>query len=80
VSIKYREMTPPLDGLMVIEEQLRKEKEAYNTLVNDSGRPSHLVHLRFDVLDNPGKYKDIISYWKSLPRTGRVLFLAQLRN
>jgi hypothetical protein len=60
-SIKYWEVTPP-DGPMVIEEQLRKEREAYDALVKEDGWPSHPVDLGFDVLDNPGKYKDIISY------------------
>lgn len=58
--IKYGEMDPPHNGPMLIEEQLCKEREAYNALVDDGGQPSHSVDLGFDVLDNPKEYKDII--------------------
>ncbi|KAI9772281.1 MAG: hypothetical protein M1840_001030 [Geoglossum simile] len=64
--------TPPPDSPTEI------ERESYDTLVQEGGRPSHPIHLGFDVLSNPGEYKDIISYWDCIPGTGRLLYLTQL--
>jgi hypothetical protein len=63
---------------MTIEEDLREERKAHDALVKAGGQPSHPVDLGFNVLDSPGQYEDIISYWKR--RAGRCLFLPQLND
>ena len=70
---------------MVIERDLREERESYDALVGDKGRPSHPVRLGFDVLDNPGEYKDIISYWRNYEErffhtSDRFVFCRQLKR
>jgi hypothetical protein len=37
--------------------------KCYNTLVNEGGRPSHPVSLGRDILENPGEYREILSFW-----------------
>jgi hypothetical protein len=51
-----------------------RETEYYNTLVNEGGRPSHPVGLGRDILENPGEYREILSYWQidNHDREGRV--------
>src|SRR5579862_4978541 len=70
--------TPPPDSAQCMEEDLCKERESYDALVKEGGRPSHPVHLGFDVVDNPGEYKDILSYWRF--RTQRLFFRSQLND
>ena len=41
---------------------LEEEIKYYNTLVNKGGRPSHPVSLSRDILENPGEYREILSY------------------
>lgn len=43
---------------------LEEQTELYNTLINEGGRPSHPVSLGRDVLQDPGEYREIFSYWK----------------
>ncbi|KAK4994282.1 hypothetical protein LTR66_005650, partial [Elasticomyces elasticus] len=45
------------------EDYLRQEKEARDALILDGGRPSHPIDSGFDILEEPGQYADIISYW-----------------
>ena len=71
-----RSPTPDPDGPMAIENLLREERDAYDTLVQDGCQPSHPIDLGFKVLDYPGKYSDIVSYWQQEER--RRLFRAQL--
>lgn len=47
---------------------LTEETKWYNALVKDGGRPSHDVHLGRDIIQDPGPYREIISFW--LPRAG----------
>ena len=43
---------------------LRKEHKAYHYLIQDGGQPSHRPgDAGFDILNKPGEYADIISYW-----------------
>lgn len=63
-----------------IEKDLKIERKAYNALVEHHGRPSHPIELGFDFLNNPGPYKDIISYWQGgLGSSDRILFPPQLK-
>ncbi|KAL8985125.1 MAG: hypothetical protein Q9177_004520 [Variospora cf. flavescens] len=59
-----------------LQDNLRRERESYNALVAEGGIPSHPVELGWDVLEHPGEYKDIVSYWKS---RSDFLFLEQLK-
>jgi hypothetical protein len=43
---------------------LERETEYYNTLIREGGRPSHPVSLGRDVLEDPGEYREILSYWQ----------------
>ena len=38
--------------------------ENYNILVNEGGRPSWPVGLGRDIRENPGEYREILSYWQ----------------
>jgi hypothetical protein len=58
---------------------LEEETECYNTLVNEGGRPSHPVSLGRDVLENPGEYREILSYWQSGGNDWKV-FGSQMGN
>ena len=49
---------------------LRGEKEAYEALIADGGQPSHPFSLGFDVLRDPGQYKDILWFWHALSDGG----------
>lgn len=44
---------------------LEQQTEYYNALVTEGYRPSHPVSLGRDILDNPGEYHEILSYWQS---------------
>ncbi|KAK5017423.1 hypothetical protein LTR16_001574 [Cryomyces antarcticus] len=46
------------------EDYLREEKEAHDALILDGGLPSHPIDTGFDILDEPGQYADIISFWR----------------
>ena len=73
--------TPPLpddDDPAEVERVLRIELEAYNALVDEGGRPSHPIGPNFDILDEPGDYKEIITYWQG--HTSRLLFTCQLEH
>ena len=59
---------------------MKREREAYKALVDDHGRPCNPIELGLDVLDNPGQYKDIISYWQGEKGVSRLLFVAQLER
>ncbi|KAI9842955.1 MAG: hypothetical protein M1837_006692 [Sclerophora amabilis] len=48
----------------LVEEHLQRERDRYNSLVDEGGIPSHPVELVDTVLEEPGEYKDIVSYWK----------------
>jgi hypothetical protein len=73
-------LTPPFDSEELRQEQMRRAREAYYTLVAEGGTPSHPVELGFDVLDNPGEYEDILSYWESVGITARAAFICQLKD
>ncbi|KAI4140394.1 MAG: hypothetical protein LQ341_003853 [Variospora aurantia] len=57
--------TASIDEEQELQDNLRRERESYNALVAEGGIPSHPVELGWDVLEHPGEYKDIVSYWKS---------------
>ena len=44
-------------------EDLRAEKEAYDTLIIDGGCPLRPVSLEFDVLSSPGQCAEILWFW-----------------
>ncbi|KAI9777558.1 MAG: hypothetical protein M1816_004701 [Peltula sp. TS41687] len=83
-SSTSRSQTPLLPDYSIdpvaIEEDLKLEREAYKALIDDHGRPSHPIELGFDVRDNPGSYKDIISYWRDTSSSIRLFLLAQLNR
>lgn len=43
---------------------LEEEIEDYKTLLNKGGRPSYLISLGRDILDDPREYREILSYWQ----------------
>lgn len=45
---------------------LQRETEAYSALVADGGRPSHPLSLLEDIVNDPGEYREILSFWQSL--------------
>ena len=57
---RSRDTTESLDE----ERDLMDEMKYYNTLVSEGGRPSHPVSLGPDVIEDPGKYREILSYWQ----------------
>ena len=63
---------------------LERETEYYNTLLREGGRPSHPVSLGRDVLEDPGEYREILSYWQldNHDAEGRVwkVFGSQMGN
>jgi hypothetical protein len=63
---------------------LERETEYYNTLLREGGRPSHPVSLGRDVLEDPGEYREILSYWQLVNHDaeGRVwkVFRSQMGN
>jgi hypothetical protein len=44
---------------------LEQQVEYYDTLVREGGRPSHPVKLGRGIIENPGEYREILSYWQS---------------
>ncbi|KAI9675745.1 MAG: hypothetical protein M1817_001112 [Caeruleum heppii] len=70
-----------------ITKELEAEREAHQALVDEHGRPCYSIELGFDVFDDPGQYKDIISYWQeeggltaSTAPYRRSVFLVQLNR
>ncbi|KAJ9624470.1 hypothetical protein H2203_005205 [Taxawa tesnikishii (nom. ined.)] len=60
------------------EDYLREEKEAHDALIRDGGRPSHPMDSGFDILDKPGRYAEIISYWRGSSSRGWDIIKEQL--
>lgn len=76
---------PPFDpnAPEFLEENLRREREAYEALVGDKGRPCYPIELGFEVFNNPGQYKDLFSYWRGEPgvhQRSSLIFSAQLER
>ncbi len=69
----------PNDPSEIAKDQ-KKDKESYEALIKDNGRPCYPIELGFDVFGTPGQYEDIIEYWQQ--DTGawekRLVFSAQL--
>jgi hypothetical protein len=63
-DLRSRETTVSLDEEEDYRRDLAEEMEYYNTLVREGGRPSHPVSLGRDVLEEPGEYREILSYWQ----------------
>lgn len=63
---------------------MAREREAYNALIDDHGRPCYPIELGFDVSTSPGPYKDIVLYWQDEPGasqyTKRLVFHFQLKR
>ncbi|KAL9084623.1 MAG: hypothetical protein Q9165_007978 [Trypethelium subeluteriae] len=74
--------TPAFDHEAQLEEDLREERKAYKSLLNEGGIPSYPLHVIHDVLtQRPGRYTEIVSYWSSHPGRGEdVLFRQQLED
>ncbi|KAL8941535.1 MAG: hypothetical protein Q9211_001782 [Gyalolechia sp. 1 TL-2023] len=73
------------DDPEAIEKDSRVEREAYEELVADNGRPCYPIELGFDVFKNPGQYKEILEYWTSYEsgagvETERWVFFSQLER
>ncbi|KAM4060780.1 hypothetical protein HRG_001688 [Hirsutella rhossiliensis] len=49
-----------------------RETEAYNELMDNGGRPSHPLELLQTIVEAPGEYRDILSYWQSHPNQWQV--------
>ena len=62
------------------QEHLRGEHRAYHDLIQDGGQPSHRPDdTGFDIINEPGEYAEIISYWTDNWRdSGRFVFRSQL--
>ncbi|KAL6864052.1 hypothetical protein J3F83DRAFT_716335 [Trichoderma novae-zelandiae] len=45
-------------------ETRRFQTAAYNTLIDDGGRPSHPLSLLESIASAPGKYRDILAFWQ----------------
>ncbi|KAK0104850.1 hypothetical protein ONS95_005116 [Cadophora gregata] len=58
-----RSTTESIDDEEWYHHLLRRETRFYDTLVREGGRPSHPVSLGRDVLENPGEYREILSFW-----------------
>lgn len=67
-----------------VEADLRVEKEAYEALVGDNGRPCYPIELGFEVFKHPGQYKDLFQYWDEesgvTEDTKRWIFTLQLER
>jgi hypothetical protein len=63
-DFRSRDTTESIDEERDYRRDLANETEDYNTLVREGGRPSHPVSLGRDILDDPGKYREILSYWQ----------------
>ncbi|KAL9103074.1 MAG: hypothetical protein Q9163_001840 [Psora crenata] len=47
----------------IFEQGLRKEREAYEALVGDNGRPCYPIELGYELMYDPGEYEDLFAYW-----------------
>lgn len=63
---------------------LKKEGEAHEALVSDSGRPCYPIELGLEVFSDPGQYKDLFSYWQGESGVNeyslRLIFSLQLKR
>lgn len=48
-------------------DHLRDETQSYHSLIDRGGRPSHPISLLEDVVESPGQYRPILSYWQDHP-------------
>jgi hypothetical protein len=44
-------------------DDLRNEREAHDSLIEDDGRPCYPISYGFDLLDVPKEYEDALWYW-----------------
>jgi hypothetical protein len=58
---------------------LEEQTKHYNQLISEGGRPSHPLSLGQAILENPGEYGEILSYWQN-ERPGWKVFGPQLKN
>jgi hypothetical protein len=63
-DLRSRETTESLDEEGDYRRDFEQQAKYYNTLVNEGGRPSHPVSLGRDNLEDPGEYREILSYWQ----------------
>ncbi|KAI4140541.1 MAG: hypothetical protein LQ341_003792 [Variospora aurantia] len=68
-----------------VEKDLRVEREAYEELFGDNGRPCYPIELGLEVFNNPGQYKEIFGYWQDYESgagetTERWVFFRQLKR
>ncbi|KAF2749608.1 hypothetical protein M011DRAFT_474966 [Sporormia fimetaria CBS 119925] len=53
------------------QDDLRYETKCYNALVEAGGRPSHPLNRLEDIVNDPGDYRDILSFWQGrFPKQG----------
>lgn len=72
-------ITPPPDPEADIARARGLEEQARNALLEAGCPPSYPTDLKFPLQNVPEKYK-VISYWQSIPGTGRVVLTAQLSD
>ena len=60
--------------------RLQEETEAYHTLINDGGRPSHPLSLLESIGEDPGEYHEILSFWQADHHNDWKVFTKQLER
>lgn len=71
-------LTPPYHEFL--ENRQRREKEAYETLIQEGGQPSHPIELTLSAVKKLRKYKYIISYWKQFRECNHLPYSTQLAD
>ncbi|KAL9638260.1 MAG: hypothetical protein Q9164_001663 [Protoblastenia rupestris] len=70
-------LTPPPDHEADVAHARYQEDQARKALEKDRCPPCYPADLGFPLENIPKEYKEILSYWKSLPGTGHVVLVAQ---
>ena len=64
--------TAPYDSEEDYQLDLEHETRSYNMLVDNGGRPSHPLSRLEDIANDPGEYREILSFWQSREDEWRV--------
>ncbi|KAK2801517.1 hypothetical protein FQN50_007733 [Emmonsiellopsis sp. PD_5] len=65
-----RASTPVIDLEQERQWGIREETWSYNALLSAGGRPSYPLSVLEDIVENPGEYRDILSFWQTLESSG----------
>jgi len=79
-DLRSRETTESLDEEEDYRRDIKKQTECYNSLISEGGRPSHPVSLGRDILEDPGEYREILSYWQIRSHEKWQVFWSQMGN